>query len=426
MAPVRVGLLGAGTVGGGVISIFNEHKERFSKIGVEVNFTKICVRDLNKKRDFEFPAGAKVVTDPAEVYTDPEVDLVVEVMGGVTVAKDAVFGAIAAGKNVVTANKALVAKHLNEINELLAKHPNVKFGLEAAVCGGIPIIRALQTSFLGDAVSQISGIMNGTTNFMLSKMEKEGVSYDAVLKEAQDLGYAEADPTADVGGFDARAKLAILTKLSFGISVNEDDIPCIGIQNVSKDDFEYAALLNSTIKLLGVSRRLDDKSITTFVSPCVVSGSDNLAKIDGATNAIEVLSSNLASSFFVGQGAGRFPTANSIVNDMLGVMMSTLSPAFPLVPTASSPSQVAGDYEAAFYIRFCIKDCLGIIRKVGEACESAGVSINSILQTTIRDPNNVPFVLKTETCKLSQITTVCANISKQDFCHGDPFYMPFL
>lgn len=241
---IKLGLVGGGTVGGGIVEILSrKHEFVSSALGVDVQVSKIVVGNPDKPRDFEVPSGCEITTDVKSVLEDPEIDVVVEVMGGVTLAKDVVVGAIKAGKHIVTANKALIAQDLPELESLLAsvnagREAPVQFGYEAAVCGGIPIIHSLQTDFLGDDVVQLSGIINGCTNFMLSNMASGGGSYADVLSEASALGYAEADPTLDVGGFDARSKLRIMIKLAFGLNVEEDEIPCRGITEITSSDFE--------------------------------------------------------------------------------------------------------------------------------------------------------------------------------------------
>ena len=247
-------------------------------------------------------------------------------MGGTTLAKDVVFRALRAGKDVVTANKALIADCLPEIEAVVAEAnaaqgagaPRVQFGYEAAVCGGIPIIHTMNTDFVGDEVTRLRGIMNGCTNFMLTKMEAEGLSYADCLAEATALGYAEEDPTLDVGGFDARSKLAILVRLAFGVDVDETLISCTGIAGLETIDFEYArGQLDGTIKLLGVAELDGAGGLTAYVTPALVPRGATLASISDATNAVEVASRNLEASLFVGRGAGRFPTANSCVSDVV-------------------------------------------------------------------------------------------------------------
>jgi homoserine dehydrogenase len=387
--------------------------------------TKICVRDANKPRDFQIDSSiTQVVTDVSSIINDDSIDLVVEVAGGTTFAKDAVFNALKRRKSVVTANKALIAEHLEEIITLVGElnadknKKAVKFGYEASVCGGIPIIHTLQSSYKGDIINEIAGICNGTTNFMLGKME-EGADYDDVLKEAQELGYAEADPTADVAGHDVRAKIAILAKLAFGITVPIDTIPCIGITEISVVDFAYAKSMGCTIKLVGTAVRQSefgehDGALSVYV----------LASATGCGNAVAVDSANLGTASFTGPGAGRYATANSVVADVMRVVNGTCpSSPFPIV---SNSIDIDNDFESAFYIRISFQDGLGIIRSVGELAESQGVSIHSILQQPITDRMAADTVVTTEACKYSQVKALCELIEKEDFALSAPIFFPMI
>ena len=269
-----IGIVGGGTVGGGIVDILSRKKDAFSLMtGKELRVDRLAVRDVSKERNFSTPASCKVTGSYMDVVEDPGIDTVVEVMGGTTEAKEVVFESLRRGKNVVTANKALVAMCLPEI-EALVKEVNEKrakegegsnggagarrsleFRYEAAVCEGIPIISSMQSDFAGDDVTIISGIINGCTNYMLTAMDQDGLSYDESLSKASELGYTKADPALDVGGFDARSKLKILIRLAFGLNVEEDDITCRGIPELTKEDFEYARMLGGTVKLMGVAKR---------------------------------------------------------------------------------------------------------------------------------------------------------------------------
>jgi homoserine dehydrogenase len=429
----RLGIFGGGTVGGGIVEILGKKAEQFNTLagGTNIEVAKICVRDANKERDFSIPEGCEIVTDYDAILTDDSIDMVVEVMGGTTDAKDVVFKAIKAKKDVVTANKALIAACLPEIEELLKTvndndSKDVEFKYEAAVCGGIPVIRSMQSDFVGDDISQICGIINGCTNFMLTAMDRNGQSYDDALKEASILGYAEADPTLDVGGFDARSKLKILMRLAYGVDVEEDEISCRGITELSKVDFEYAKMLGGTIKLVGVAKvdPSDHTRMAAYVSPAYITSEDTLAAVSGATNAVEIISSNLVQSTYIGQGAGRYPTANSCINDIVSLAKGDMN------PTAFNPSSDAmkfvNDYESAFFIRLKYRDALGITRQCGEICEKHGVSIHSILQNPIASRDDAAFVLVTENVSLSSIKKVCAEVEGLDWCKGEAFFMPVL
>ena len=425
--------------------------------------TKICVRDLAKPRSFHVDEDkTTLVSDVNSILDDDSIDIgtchsphiqiftlkqvlhivlshcssslhlstiVVEVMGGTSLARTVVLEALKRGKSVVTANKALIAEHLDEIHTAVEQSGGngVKFGYEAAVAGGIPIISTLQHCFAGDIINEIGGIINGTTNYMLGKME-DGADYDEVLKEAQDLGFAEADPTADVEGHDVRAKIAILAKLAFGTTVDVEEIPCNGISQISSVDFEYAKLLNCTIKLIGTAARLSqygerDGDLSVYVAPKMIPTDHIMAAATGCGNAITVDSVNLGTSSYFGPGAGRFPTANSVVADICRVA-SDNCPAdpFPLRSTIA----IDNDYTSAFYIRIPFIDGLGIVRKVGELAESHGVSVNSILQNAISDRMMADCVVTTEECKLSQVQALCAELEKEDFARAPPLCMPLV
>jgi homoserine dehydrogenase len=302
----RVGIFGVGTVGGGIVQLLQDKKDYLYQLtnGTEIQVVSICVNDLKKQRDFELPSGTKLTTDYDVILNDDTIDMVVEVMGGINESKNIVYNALQSRKSVVTANKALISKYLPEIEQLLAKvnsdptKNKVQFRYEAAVCGGIPIIRSLQSDYVSDSIQMVCGIINGCTNFMLTGMDQYGMSYDEALLEASKLGYAEADPTLDVGGFDARSKLRILLRLAYGIDVDEDQIACRGITELSKLDFAYAKMMGGTIKLVGVAKSIssstvttgsstgDDKKVAAFVSPCYVTNNEALANVNGATNAI--------------------------------------------------------------------------------------------------------------------------------------------
>jgi len=430
---VKFGIFGGGTVGGGIVDIMERKKDYFKELAqAQIDVTKICVRDASKERDFELPEGCEIVTDFDAILEDDEIDIVVEVMGGTTMAKDVVFKALRNGKSVVTANKALIAKDLPEIEAVLdevnaGKKPNeeVEFRYEAAVCGGIPIIRSLQSDFVGDNINRISGIINGCTNFMLTAMDRDGYSYDEALSQASDLGYAEADPTLDVGGFDARSKLRILMRLAYGVEVDEEDISCRGITDLTKVDFEYAQRLGGTIKLLGVTEKVSDKEVTAFVSPCYLTGDDSLSNVNGATNAVEVTSDNLQSSTYIGQGAGRYPTANSCVNDILALAKGDKTP-MPFNPPAAAKLGFVNTYESVFFVRLNYKDELGITRQCGEICEKHGVSIHSMLQNPVTKRDDAAFVIVTEKVSLQALKKVLDDIEALSWCTDTPFYMPVL
>jgi homoserine dehydrogenase len=428
--PCNIGIFGGGTVGGGIVEIIESKREKFEQMtGKTLHVKKICVRDVDKPRDFALPEGCSVTTDYDEILNDDSLDIIVEVMGGTTKAKDVVEAALKKGRNVVTANKALIAAFMPEIEKLLTdinsgRDENVEFRYEAAVCGGIPIIRSLQSDFVGDEIEMISGIINGCTNFMLTAMDANGKSYDEALAEASELGYAEEDPTLDVGGFDARSKLKILMRLAYGIDVDEDEINCRGITELSKLDFQYAKMMGGSIKLIGVAKAVSKGKVAAFVSPAYVTSDDSLYAVNGATNAVEVISKNLQATTLIGQGAGRYPTANSCINDIVALAKGDKTP-LPFNPPATDV-QFVNNYESNFFIRLKYRDALGITRQCGEVCEKYGVSIHSILQNPITKRDDAAFVLITDKVPLSSVKKFCAEVEDFDWCRGPTFYMPVL
>ncbi|GMH94961.1 hypothetical protein TL16_g13045 [Triparma laevis f. inornata] len=309
--------IGGGTVGGGVYELLTR---RISSPLACIK--KICVRDLQKTRDFTVDPTCTLTDSLDDVLNDETLNCIVEVMGGTGIAKDVVLRALSSGKHVVTANKALIAEHLGEIQKAIGEaEGSPSFAYEAAVCGAIPIINTLQSCYSGDNITSVMGICNGTTNFMLCKME-DGADYGEVLKEAQDLGFAEADPTADVEGHDVRAKISILAKLAYGVTVPITSIPTTGISSITSVDFEYAKSMNCTIKLIGTAARTSehgehDGPLTVYVAPKMVPTSHVMGGVGGAGNAVAVTSANMGLAAYTGPGAGRYPTANSIVADVM-------------------------------------------------------------------------------------------------------------
>ena len=310
---INVAILGYGTVGSGVFEVLNENKESISRrAGQELHVKYVL--DL---RDFPGQPVEKVlVHDYEQIVSDPEVDIVVEVMGGVEPAYTFVKKALLAGKNVCTSNKALVAKHGRELMDI-AKEKSINFLFEASCGGGIPIIRVINSSLTGDEIDEVTGILNGTTNYMLYKMSTEGCEFDTVLKEAQQKGYAEADPTADVEGYDACRKIAILSSLAYERYFDFEDIYTEGITKITPEDMEYAAKLGRTIKLLGTSRRLADGTCYAMVAPFLVGQTSPLYSVNDVFNAVFVHGNVLGDAMFYGSGAGKLPTASAVVADVV-------------------------------------------------------------------------------------------------------------
>ena len=310
---VNIAVLGYGTVGSGVVEVINTNHESINKrAGQEINIKYVL--DL---RDFPGdPVQEVLVHDYEIIANDPEVDIVVEVMGGIEPAYTFVKRALESGKSVCTSNKALVAKHGRELMDI-AKEKSINFLFEASCGGGIPIIRVINSSLTGDDIDEVTGILNGTTNYMLYKMSTEGCEFDTVLKEAQQKGYAEADPTADVEGYDACRKIAILSSLAYERYFDFEDIYTEGITKITPEDMEYAAKLGRTIKLLGTSRRLADGTCYAMVAPFMLGEDHPLNNVNGVFNAIFVHGNMLGDAMFYGSGAGKLPTASAVVADVV-------------------------------------------------------------------------------------------------------------
>ena len=310
---INVAILGYGTVGSGVFEVLNTNKESITRrAGEELNVKYVL--DL---RDFPGqPVEEVLVHDYEQIVNDPEVDIVVEVMGGVEPAYTFVKKALLAGKNVCTSNKALVAKHGRELMDI-AKEKSINFLFEASCGGGIPIIRVINSSLTGDEIDEVTGILNGTTNYMLYKMNTEGCEFDTVLKEAQQKGYAEADPTADVEGYDACRKIAILSSLAYERYFDFEDIYTEGITKITPEDMEYAEELGMTIKLLGTSRKIGDDSFYAMVAPFLVGQTSPLYSVNDVFNAVFVHGNVLGDAMFYGSGAGKLPTASAVVADVV-------------------------------------------------------------------------------------------------------------
>ena len=389
-AKVGVGLLGLGTVGGGVASILQNPSERHPLVG-ELELIRVAVRDLNRPRPVALDESL-LTTDPSAVIQDPAVDVVVEVIGGLEPARSLILQAIAAGKSVVTANKAVIARHGQEIAEAAAA-AGVYVLIEAAVGGGIPIIEPLKQSLGGNRINRVSGIINGTTNYILTRMAEEGAAYDAVLADAQRLGYAEADPAADVDGLDAADKIAILSTLAFGGPIDRSAIPTTGISALQGRDVDYARQLGYGVKLLAVAERLgkeghDPLPLSLRVQPTLVPKDHPLAGVNGVNNAILVEGEPIGRVMFYGPGAGAGPTASAVVADILNIAgirqaSDSAGSVDPLLAADSWRSCVldeSGAIRQRHYVRFNTLDAPGVIGKVGGCFGEYGVSIQSIVQ----------------------------------------------
>ena len=394
---IGIGLLGLGTVGAGVAAILNTPEGRHPLIG-DLQIAKVAVRDLQRPRPVELDPSL-LTTDPQEVVDDPNVQVVVEVMGGIEPARTLIMRAIAAGKSVVTANKAVIARHGEEIAAAAAA-AGVYVLIEAAVGGGIPIIEPLKQSLGGNRIQRVSGIINGTTNYILTRMAQEGADYHAVLKDAQDLGYAEADPAADVDGLDAADKIAILSGLAFGGPIDRSGIPTAGISNLQSRDVDYATQLDYGVKLLAVAERVDqagDSStslpLAVSVQPTLVPSDHPLAGVNGVNNAILVEGDPIGRVMFYGPGAGAGPTASAVVADILNIAGirqlndsdGNLDPLLAASSWRACHLVESGRIRQRNYVRFTTEDAPGVIGRIGSCFGDQEVSIQSIVQFDASD-----------------------------------------
>ena len=398
MKKVGIGLLGLGTVGQGVANIISQPKDRHPLVG-ELELVSVAVRNLKKKRDISIPDSI-LTTNPTEIINNPNIQIVVEVMGGIEPAKSLIIQAIRAGKSVVTANKAVIARHGEEISNE-AKAAGVYVLIEAAVGGGIPIIEPLKQSLGGNQITKVSGIINGTTNYILSRMDKEGVNYAEVLKDAQVLGYAESDPAADVEGSDAADKIAILSGLAFGGAINRANIPTTGINLLEDIDVNYARKLGYGIKLLAISEKVETQSsredsqpLSVWVEPTLVPEDNPLAGVNGVNNAILVEGNPIGQVMFFGPGAGSGPTASAVVADILniaGIQSMSEDKIFNLDPLLSAKGwrscHVAEKEQITKknYIRLIAEDSPGVIGEIGTIFGKKKISIESIVQFDAKD-----------------------------------------
>ena len=386
MKPINVGLLGIGTVGGGTFTVLQRNAEEITRrAGRPIRIT--VVADKNVALAKKVTGGTCRVTDDAfSVVTDPEVDIVIELIGGYGVAKELVLKAIANGKHVVTANKALLATHGNEIFKA-AQDKGVMVAFEAAVAGGIPIIKALREGLTANRIEWIAGIINGTTNFILSEMRDKGLSFDTVLKEAQRLGYAEADPTFDIEGVDAAHKITILSALAFGIPMQFDKAYVEGISRLDATDIKYAEQLGYRIKLLGITKRTPE-GVELRVHPTLIPSRRLIANVEGAMNAVVVQGDAVGATLYYGKGAGAEPTASAVIADLVDVTrMATSDPLNRVPHLAFQPNAMADlkilpmdEVITSYYLRLRVQDKPGVLADITRILADEQISIDAVIQ----------------------------------------------
>jgi len=417
MKPIQVGLLGIGTVGGGVFTVLDRNQEEITRRagrGIQIR----TVADLDTKRAEELVKGrAKVVNDAKLVVNDPEIDVVVELIGGYGIAKELVLAAINNGKHVVTANKALLAVHGNEIFAA-AQAKGVAVNFEAAVAGGIPIIKALREGLTANRIEWIAGIINGTTNFILSEMRDKGLDFDVVLKEAQRLGYAEADPTFDIEGVDAAHKATIMSAIAFGIPMQFDKAHVEGITKLSAVDIKYAEQLGYRIKLLGITKKTKD-GIELRVHPTLIPAKRLIANVEGAMNAVQVMGDAVGTTLYYGKGAGSEPTASAVIADLVDVArLQTADPEHRVPHLAFQPGSMVntsimpmGEVTTSYYLRLRVADVAGVLADITRILADNGISIDAMLQREAGDgEKQTDLIMLTHETKEKNILAAIAKV----------------
>ncbi|MGH4050112.1 MAG: homoserine dehydrogenase [Clostridium sp.] len=384
MEKVKIAILGFGNVGTGVWKILQENKKEIMKrSSYDIEVAKILVNDINKKRDIELPVG--ILTDNIDdIINDKSIKIVVELIGGRDVAKEYMIRSMKAKKHIVTANKLVIANWSEELFRV-AEEESVLFYYEASVAGGIPIIREINESLTANRIEDIIGIINGTTNYILSKMTTEGLSFDDALKEAQDKGYAEADPTSDVDGYDAVYKLAIMASLAYGTKVDHDCIYREGIRNISDVDIEYAKQFGYTIKLLAIAKEENNK-LELRVHPTLIPSTHPMANVNDAFNAILIKGNAVGELMLYGQGAGDMPTGSAVVGDIISILRNNVKPSeLKDIDDKKDFKEIkkSDENESEFYIRLNVKDRAGVLGDAAAIFGSNNVSITSLTQDVV-------------------------------------------
>lgn len=404
MKTVKIALLGFGTVSQGTFNLLQDNVDLITnRSGVTIEISKIFVRSPDKYTNITLPSTAQYVTNIDDVLNDESIAIVVELMGGTTFAKDCVEAALKHGKSVVTANKDLLAESGPYLFDLAYKnHVDLRF--EASVLGGIPIIRTLYDSLGGNRITELVGIMNGTTNFILSKMTDEGLSYGDVLKEAQDLGYAEADPTADVEGLDAARKLAILASISFNRRIFFEDVTVEGITKIDTEDISFGKEFGYNIKLIGIAKE-SSKGLSLNVYPAFVPLTHPLASVRGSYNAIYIKGNGIDDAMFYGRGAGSLPTGSSVVSDIMEVAKNVafestgrFKPFYFDQKNIYSPGKI----QSSYYMRLAVDNKTGVLAKIATKLAEQKISVLSIVQRN-KDPETAVLAIVTSKCPHSYI-----------------------
>lgn len=428
MKKIKVGLIGFGVIGSGVVKVLSKNGDTIrQRLGASIELVKIA--DLDIESDRGTPVEPSLLTtDAHEILDDPEIDIIIELIGGLEPARAFILKALNNGKHVVTANKALLAKHGDEIFKV-AEERHKCVGFEASVGGAIPIIRSIKEAFIANRFKVIEGIVNGTANYILSKMSDENCEFEDALKEAQAKGYAEADPTFDIEGVDSAHKIAILTRLAYGARVNFDSIYVQGITSVSLDDIQCAHDFGYRIKLLAISK-FDGTAIDVRVHPAMIPSTDPLANVNGVLNAIRVRDDMMKENILIGHGAGSLPTASAVVADVVEAARNILSGATDRVPIESYlnvreiPFKDISDVESEYFLRFSVLDNPGVLSRISGVLGNNSISIESMIQRK-RDHGGqgVPLVMMTHVAREKNIQSALEEIDRMDVVCGKTVFI---
>lgn len=416
---INVGLIGFGTIGAGVVKILQENAKIISeRLGAELKLSRIADRDIETDRGVTPHKDVLLSTDAADIINDPDIDIVVELIGGYEPARSFVISALEKGKRVVTANKALLAVHGAEIFEKAA-HCGSDIGFEASVGGGIPVIRSIKEGLSANNLLTIDAIINGTANYILTEMTNKGGDFQTVLKTAQDLGYAEADPTFDIEGVDSAHKLAILASLAFGTKINFDEIHTEGISSISKMDIDYATELGYKIKLLAIAKS-NDGEIEARVNASMIPKDALLSNVEGVLNAVYVTGDAIGPTMYYGPGAGMMPTASAVVGDMIELSRDIAKGISGRVPPLGYKSlknlkiKDIGEVISKYYLRFSIVDSPGVLSKISGILGEHHISISSVLQKGRHEEKAVPLVIITHEAQEKNLRHALSEIDKLD------------
>jgi homoserine dehydrogenase len=415
---VNIGILGLGTVGGGVVNVLGKNEnEIFARTGEQINITHGAVKSISEPRICA-DGNIKITEDAFEIVNNPEIDVVLELIGGTTIAKELVMAAINNNKHVITANKALIATHGNELLAL-AKEKKVHLLFEAAVAGGIPILKSLEQGLSANKIELVAGIINGTGNFILTEMRDKGRDFADVLKEAQDLGYAEADPTFDVEGIDAAHKLAILASIAFGCELQMDKVSTEGISQISGEDVAFASELNYSIKHLGIAKKVNGE-LQMRVHPTLIPKTQLLANVDGVMNAVLVKGNAVGPTLYYGAGAGDEATASAVIADLVDIIKNTVShDVLGWKSLTKIPNCDVDNIESVFYLRLLATDKPGALADITTTLAKHNISVESVIQKQVDTQNNAHIAMITNSVTTASLNAAITEIQSHEFIQED-------